>query len=140
MGNSTTPTSDLSAIRAIVLDYGSRIGAPDTALFDRPQGDGSPYLEVSEAYHYVVEERGVELRRRTTDDLDELLYWVFDDITFSMSAAAELRNRRPGEDPRHQLFDRQEALLGQLSAAWAERKSEEHRDILVRHPFNDASG
>ena len=121
----------------MVKEYGSQIGVPDTALFATPRGDGSPYVEVSDAYYFIVEERGIELERRKTDDADELLYWIFDGVTFSMSSDFELRNRKPGEDPRRQLFAKHEALLGQLSAQWRERKQEEHTRILTGHPFND---
>jgi hypothetical protein len=124
----------------MVKEFGSQIGVPDTALFGTPQGDGTPYVEVSDAYYFIVEERGIELDRRKTDDTDELLYWIFEGVTFSMSSDFELRNRRPGEDSRRQLFAKQEALLGQLSTQWRERKLEEHRRILTGHPFNDAFG
>ncbi|UYY78853.1 immunity 63 family protein [Sphingomonas sp. R1] len=124
----------------MVKKYGSQIGVPDIALLGTPRGDGSPYVEVSDAYYFVVEERGVELERRKTDDLDELLYWIFDGVTFSISCDFELRNRKPGEDPRRQLFAKQEALLSQLSTRWSARKLDEHRAILTRHPFNDVFG
>jgi len=132
--------SALASIRTMVKKYGSQIGVPDIALLGTPRGDGSPYVEVSDAYYFVVEERGVELERRKTDDLDELLYWIFDGVTFSISCDFELRNRKPGEDPRRQLFAKQEALLSQLSTRWSARKLDEHRAILTRHPFNDVFG
>ena len=131
---------DLSSIRAIAAKYGLQIGLAETPLFGTPQGDGSPYVEIGDAYYFVVEERGIELERRETNDIDELLYWIFDGVTFSMSSDFELRNRRPGEDSRRQLFANQEELLGQLSGAWRERKQEEHKRILIHHPFNDVLG
>jgi hypothetical protein len=131
---------DLNSIQTMVKEYGSKIGVPDTAIFGTPQGDGSPYVEVSDAYYFVVEERGIELERQKTDEIDELLYWIFDGVTFSISSDFELQNRKPGEDSRRQLFAKQEALLGQLSARWRKRKLEEHRRILTRHPFNDVLG
>jgi hypothetical protein len=140
MSDAKLRQSDLTCIRTMVKEYGSQIGAPDTELLGSPQGDGSPYVEVSDAYYFIVEERGVELKRQRTDDIDELLYWIFDGVTFSISSDFELRNRRPKEDSRRQLFAKQEALLGQISRQWRERKLEEHRRILVDHPFEDVLG
>lgn len=132
---------DLETIRRIVSDYARRINAPDVSVFSAPRGDGSPYIEVADdAYYFVIEERGTELHRRRTTDLDELLYWIFDHVTSSLSSDFELRHRKPGEDSRRQLFCKHEALLAQLSPHWGERKAEEHRRIVARHPFNDHLG
>ncbi|UZW57322.1 immunity 63 family protein [Sphingobium sp. JS3065] len=140
MSDALPRQSDLTSIRTMVQEYGSQIGMSNTPLFGTPQGDGAPYVVVSDAYYFIVEERGIELERRKTNDIDELLYWIFCGVTFSMASDFELRNRKPGEDSRRQLFAKQEALLGQLSAQWRERKLEEHRRILTRHPFNDVLG
>jgi hypothetical protein len=95
---------DLETIRRIVSDYARRINAPDVSVFSAPRGDGSPYIEVADdAYYFVIEERGTELHRRRTTDLDELLYWIFDHVTSSLSSDFELRHRKPGEDSRRQL-------------------------------------
>ena len=121
-------------------DYADRIGIRDLTIADSPRGDGSPYIEVSDAYYFVVEERGLELERRKTSDVDELLYWVFDGVTFTIASSFELRNRKLGEDSRRQLFSKQEALLNLASEAWSHRKGHEHQAVLAMHPFHDVSG
>jgi hypothetical protein len=71
----------LQTMRRIVKDHARRINA-SVSVFSVPHSDGSPYIEVADdAYFFVSEERGVELERRRTDDLDELLYWIFDGVT-----------------------------------------------------------
>ena len=137
MQDAVTPRVNLNRIRTIVKEYGSLIGVPTASVFAAPRGDGSPYIEIGDAYQFVVEERGIELERRKTSDLDELLYWLFDGITFSIAFDYELFHRRISEDSRRQLFAKQEALLGQISAEWRDRKQAEHRHILDRYPFND---
>jgi hypothetical protein len=123
-----TKPCDLQTLRRIVSDYARRINASDVSVFGTPQGDGSPYIEVAnDAYYFVIEERGIELDRRRTADLDELLYWIFDGVTFSISSDFELRHRKSDEDSRRQLFCKHESLLAQLSPHWGERKVEEHR-------------
>jgi catechol 2,3-dioxygenase-like lactoylglutathione lyase family enzyme len=76
-----------------------------------------------------VVERGQELRRDTTRDLDELLYHVFESVTFELACDYERAHRIAGEDIRRQLFARQLELLSSLSPAWAEREASEHRRI-----------
>jgi hypothetical protein len=134
------PIVSLAEIRNLANDHASRAGMRDIAIFSTPRGNGSPYIEAGDAYHYVVEERGVELERRQTGNLDELLYWILADATFSAACSFELENRKPNEDSRRQLFARQEALLEQISPGWAQRKAAEHRVVLTQHPFDDSLG
>ena len=131
---------DLDAVRARATDYARRLGIRNLTIDSAPRGDESPYIEISDVYHFVVEERGLELERRKTRDLDELLYWVFDGVTFTVASSFELRNRRPNEDSRRQLFAKQEELLNLASEAWGHRKEVEHKGVLANYPFNDASG
>ena len=64
------------------------IAAPASSLptFGKTEDGARPHIEVrSDAYHYVVVERGCELERKRTPDLQELLYWVFSDVTHQMA-------------------------------------------------------
>jgi hypothetical protein len=99
-----------------------------------------PHIEVdSRGFHYVVVERGQEVERFTTDNLDELLYRVFKNVAWALASVYELNHRIDGQDCRRQLLGKQIELLGQLSPAWAELQSEEHALILQEHPFDDFS-
>jgi hypothetical protein len=89
------------------------------------------------AYFYVIAERGQELNRYAALELDELLYHVFSDVTFELSMKYELAHRIGTQDSRRIHFRRQVELLSMLSSAWAERESQEHEEILKRHPFDD---
>jgi hypothetical protein len=101
--------------------------------------DGArPHIEVdSRGYHFVVEERGQELSRITTHDLDELLYRIFQCVTSHLAAAYELAHRVETQDCRSLAFQRQVELLSQLSPSWAEREADEHQRILRAHPLDD---
>ena len=101
--------------------------------------DGAlPHLEVdSNGMHYVVVERGQEQLRRTTQEVDELLYWVFASITFSMASSYEVRHRIPNQDFRRLLFAKQAELLHRLNPAWEARRQQELSDILLQAPFSD---
>ena len=97
---------DLPTIEAKVRDLAERIEAPANYLptFGYSDDGARPFVQLDWAYQYVVEERGQELGRKTTTDLDELLYWILDDIADAMSWDYELRHRREREDSRIQAF------------------------------------
>ena len=135
----SSPPISLAAIEGRVRRLARKIEVPRGYLpsFGRSLHDGTPHIEVADRYDFVVCERGEEYERRGTADLDELLYWIFASVTFSMACDHEVRHRRSGEDSRRLLFARQVELLAGLSAAWAGREAAEHRRILEEHPFVD---
>ncbi len=107
---------------------GGEIRAPDALLptYGFSEDSARPHIEVSAdgAMHWVVCERGVEQDRRRTHDPDELLYWIFESVTFSMACDFEVSHRIANEDFRRQLFAHQLGLLGTLHAGWRERRIE----------------
>ena len=131
---------NLSEIKAEIDRLAARVGAPEDSLptYGQTRDGARPHIETdARSYHYVVVERGEELRRDTTTDLDELLYHVFEGVTFTLACSFATAHRVPGRDFRRRLFTRQIELLGSLSSSWAERESREHQRILQQHPFID---
>lgn len=130
----------LPCVRAEVERIASKIGASGNILptFGYSEDFARPHIEVDDrGYHYVIVERGEELRRVTTFDVDELLYQVFADITFAGAVNYELAHRVVGRDARRIMFFRQIELLAKLSPTWATRAAAEHARILREHPFCD---
>ena len=118
-----------------------RAGSGLLPTYGRSEDFARPHIEVGAAgYHYVVIERGQERSRYTTADFDELLYQIFQDITFSLACEYELAHRVERQDCRRVLFWRQVELLTQLSDRWGRRGSAEQQAILRDHPFDDLSG
>ena len=116
------------------------IGAPADLCLLSPamRGDGSPFLRiVADGYIYANEERGHVYNERKTQDLDELLYWIMKDITFSMAVDYEVANRVLHADFRRLLFAKDLELLGSLKPEWRERKQREYDAVLAQYPFND---
>lgn len=138
MGDATNHLLDIRLIQRNVKSLARQLGKEDFTIATRPWGDGSPYVEVEDAYHFIVEERGVELERRKTADLDELLYWILKGLTSRLSWDYELRNRRENEDSRRQAFAKEVELMSSLSPAWGERLRAEQERILASYPFHDA--
>ncbi len=130
----------LSTIRKKVSCMSKAISAPKGSgpVFGQSSDFGYPRIAVYDnGYHFIIEERGQELERRTTRDIDELLYWIFNSITFNMACSYELSHRVPGEDSRRLLFRRQVELLDSLSPAFSARKRAEIESILKEYPYED---
>jgi hypothetical protein len=133
-GGSLNSDPDLLAVtRNRVEELASLIDAPAHLLptYGGSEDGARPHIESEGiALSYVVVERGVELRRDTTEDLDELLYWIFRAVTFSMGGEFELRHRVEHQDFRIIMFQQQLELLTALKPHWCRRYSAENAERL----------
>ena len=104
------PTLSLDDIKKKVDEVAGKINAPTDLLptYGYSRDFAYPHIEVDNAgrLNYVILERGQELERKTTDNLDDLLYWVFSGITFSMACDYELKNRIEMKDCRRMIFEK----------------------------------
>jgi len=123
------PLVDLSEIKHRVVTLATLIKVDSKRLptFGHSRDFGYPHIEVDALYHFVVIERGVEIERRSTSNLDELLFWVFESVTFGLASDFELSHRKDGEDSRRQLFSKQVELMNLLSFDWANRLRDQIR-------------
>lgn len=129
---------DINTVNHEVNSKGALIDAPKNLLWVRisPTGDGSPHVEITkDKAFYVASERGMEIFRKEASDLDELLYFIFKDITKSMARHYELNNRIADEDTRRQVFSKQLELLEKINPKWAELERAEIGKILERSPY-----
>ena len=130
----------IEIIRDEVYKYGGLIDAPKSLLSipDQPIGNGTPHVEIhSSDYHYVVSERGIEYSRIKTKDIDKLMYWIFSDITSSMSFSYEVKNRIERQDIRRVIFKCQLNLLRKMNYKWAEKETENIESIIKNNPYVD---
>ncbi|PAB60339.1 Imm63 family immunity protein [Anaeromicrobium sediminis] len=130
----------LEQIKAKVFDLAKRINAPVIFMptFGINKDSAQPEIRVDESrYHYVIIERGQELQHKITKDLNELLYWTFEDITFSMASDFELKNRNAEQDFRRILFDKQLKLLSLINEEFSLKRKKTIEKILGNNPFND---
>lgn len=126
-------TSKKAELRSEVLRLAKYINAPEELIptFDYSIDFGYPHIELKgNEYHFVVVERGQELERRKTFHLNEILFWIFDGITFSMATELELRNRNNEEDFRIQLFKYQEDLMSKINPEFSRTLKVRHTQIL----------
>ena len=118
----------------------SAVGHPAFPALGRTSIFQESFVEIdARGYHLVSSERGVERGRTVTLDLDELMYQVFDTVTFELATTYELTNRIESQDPRRIMFRHQQELLAKISAPWAARKALYHETLLQRAPFDDMS-
>jgi hypothetical protein len=129
----------LDDIKKKVDELAVKINAPATYLPNYGTKYGSsPYIEVDNMgfmFYIIVSDRGEVQERKKTNNFDELLYWIFSSVIFSMSL--HVKNEREDKDWRRTFFKTQEELLGILNDTWREIKREEHRQVLINHPFDN---
>jgi hypothetical protein len=118
--------SSLSEIELLVRARAKKINAEEYAninFYDNPSKYGDmPAIQIKEdGYHLVGHERGVEVRRWITEDLDEFLFWIFYDITFNVAQQYELTHRVGEYDRRTVTFPKQIELLSTINQKWGER-------------------
>jgi hypothetical protein len=131
----------LREIKKEVDRLAARVGASADLLptYGYSEDGARPHIEVdARGYHYAVVERGQEISRITTSDLDELLFHVFAHVTFELASQYELKHRVKHQDFRRLMFRRQIELLTVLSPTWAEIESQSHERILRQHPYTDS--
>lgn len=131
-------------IKKKVDELATKINAPTDLLptYGYSKDFAYPHIEVDNVglLHYVIVERGQELERKITDKPDDLLYWIFASVTFSMACDYELNNRIEDKDCRRIIFEKQEELLGILSDTWRQKEHTEHQVILRNYRFDDLAG
>ncbi|MFF4529674.1 Imm63 family immunity protein [Streptomyces sp. NPDC001407] len=120
-------TISLEGVYAAVHSMLSGIEELDGAdvVGNGPPDAGYPRAEVRDGVvHWVVRERGKEVERRTTGDLDEFLYWAALHTTRDAASRWELDHRDllPGcDDTRVGWLARQVRLLRLVRPEWADR-------------------
>jgi hypothetical protein len=125
----------LPEVKAKVDQLADSIGAspdvlPTYGIFSRI---GCAQIDVDASdYYYLLEEDGETHDSLKTNDIDELLYKVFVNVTFKLSRRYELSQRINNQYSRDVLFQHQLALLGTLSPAWAERVVQQQELLFVQ--------
>ena len=123
-------------VAALARDIGAY--GQDLPTYGISHDAGRPHVEVENAlYHYVVVERGEERERHSTESYDELLYWIFRDVTHHMAFSYEMMSRVEDQDGRRIAFPKQIELTKRISATMATRLEADIADILRRAPYDD---
>lgn len=103
---------------------------------DNVFSDGaSIYVDNSKCY-YIIMERGKINKQYESENLDDILYILFESITFSLASDYELEHRNEHEDSRKQLWQKQLELLAKIDANFVVRCKEEINSILKIAPYS----
>jgi len=136
------PLKTITEIKKIVNEISQKINVPkknwEYITFGGAIGDATPNIEVDDnGYHYIISERGNEYERKITQDINELLYWIFEGITNSMASEFVLENPHPNWEQRRTRFRKQMELLESISQKFKSKYKEEISQILKEYPFKD---
>jgi hypothetical protein len=124
---------NFSELKNIIDSCSKLISVPKNyyPTFDNVKGDATPNIEIDKiGYYYVISERGNEYDRRFTPFLDQLLFWIFRDITFRMSSDYELENRINNQDSRILLFSYHIDLMSKIKQEYADMIKKDYDYIL----------
>jgi hypothetical protein len=123
----------IQKLEKIIFEYANKIGASENLLPVLGINDfAHPYIEIDSDgnYNYIIRERGQEYERKIYFNELELLFKVFENVTFSMATSFELKNRIESQDCRIIIFAKQEELLGILNKEWSKKQKIKHQTYL----------
>jgi len=122
-------------------DIALQIGLPIGETIVQFHGDGmaTPYVDLKDngEMYYVIEERGVELKRIKCSSIDDVLYFVFLSITHDIASSYAATHSISGVDFRRPMFQEQLRLLALASSEWRKKRELEIKAILSEAPYND---
>lgn len=106
-------------IREIARDFG--IEERRLRMIGDPE-NGAPYAYVDhQGLQLGYFERGDMFDNGTTRDLDEMLYWIFDHVTYDMANEAARLSETHDDQIGPRLIERQGELLAKLNPEWHAR-------------------
>jgi len=137
----------LEEIKNYIFELGRKIGLDDDSklypMFSRTSNvfnDGASIYVENSKYYYIIMERGQLNKLFESKDLEEVLYPLFESITFSLASDYELNHRIENEDSRRLLWKKQLELLKKINRNFFVKCQIEIEKILKIAPFNDENG
>ena len=97
--------------------------------------DGMYIFSDLQGYHYVLMERGKEVIHKITDDVFEICFWCFFELTSDAAFDYELENRDENLNYRKVAFTKQLEYLNTIGESYRKRGEIEIDDILKKYPY-----
>lgn len=91
---------------------------------------------IDDKYHYVIMERGRVYKHYESDVLEDVLYPLFKNVTFSLAQEYEVHHRKKEEDFRKLMWEKQLELLGRIDEKFADMRKSEIEEILKIAPYS----
>lgn len=118
------------------------ISKEKTIIFSETLGNHAPgdyYFANEEGYHAVsVGDRGQIEAETFYPNLEDVLFAIYDMITFRISVEYAKTNKKPGEDWRKCVFSKQLDLLRNIDEKYYTKGKNEINEILRKNPYNDS--
>ena len=93
---------------------------------DNFRTDSHEYLDIDDSgYHLVCISRSIEIKRITSRDINEIMYYVSDYVTNCMSANSIMHLNLKNPEYLETFYKKQLSLLRQLNHSWSKRKRNE---------------
>lgn len=101
-----------------------------------PNGDDGIYIFAdSQGYHYVLMERGIENINKLTDDVFEICFWCFFELTSNATFDYEFENRDDRLNYREVAFNKLIEYLSLIGDNFKKRGEIEIDNILKVNPY-----
>ena len=134
----------IDEIKKLIYTYGEKIGlSPDSKLYPifsstgNVFNDGGTIYISNNEYHYVIMERGQERKHYCSSCVNDILYPLFEGITFWLAGKYELKNRNENEDSRKIMWKKQLELLERIDVSFKEKCQKEIDCILKIAPYKN---
>lgn len=130
----------LNEIKESVILLAKKINAPITEIltFGICRDDGTPCVQISQdSYYYIARDRNTITFQKRTNNLDELLYWIFCGITSEMAYTYAINNLDGNSYSRKGKFSKQIELLEEIDKKWSEKRKKEIQELISKYPDKD---
>ena len=135
----------IEEIRTKVVEIGTQIGLDETSSYypafsepDKIFNEGASVYVTSTQYHYIIMERGNVVKHYKSEKIEDILYPLFENITFTLAVKYELKHRNTDEDWRKLMWQKQLALLEAIEIGFADIRRNEIAEILRISPYKDS--
>lgn len=135
----------IEEIRTKVVEIGTQIGLDETSSYypafsepDKIFNEGASVYVTSTQYHYIIMERGNVVKHYKSEKIEDILYPLFENITFTLAVKYELEHRNTDEDWRKLMWQKQLALLEAIDIGFADIRRNEIAEILRISPYKDS--
>jgi len=124
----------LGEVKSQIEKLAGQAGIPSELIpsFGKLSGSNAEVFVEKDKYHFIA--NGNEA---STNDSDELIYIVFQEMTKQMGYIYEVEHRDSKSDSRRIAFRRQLELLENLNLDWKKRREKEIEELLKWYPYND---
>ena len=134
----------LDEIKNFIYEAGTKIGLkndsnlyPVFSLNNTAFSDGATIYITNNEYHYVVTERGKINKHIKSCEIDDILYPLFESITFNIACKYELEHRKADKDSTRLIWKKQLELLETINPQFKDSCQADIEKILKIAPYRD---